>query len=87
MIIQTSHDVNPIRHGLFGTFSLGAGDRDRAPPPNHNFVVVAPMATKFDTAMELDVLYTLVTNLFVSSSLLRNYDVIIRIYEARRPKI
>ena len=45
-------------------------------PPDHNFVVIAPMIMKFGTGIKLDVFYTLVTKTFVTSLLLRNYDVI-----------
>ena len=44
--------------------------------PNHNFVVIAPMIMKFGTGIKLDVFYTMVTKQFVTSLLLRNYDVI-----------
>ena len=44
--------------------------------PHHNFVVIAPMIMKFDTGVKLDVFYTMVTQEFVTSLLLRNYDVI-----------
>ena len=43
---------------------------------HHNFVVIAPMIMKFDTGIKLDVFYTKVTKKFVTSLLLRNYDVI-----------
>ena len=42
----------------------------------HNFVVVAPMMMKFGTGIKLNVFYTMVTKTFVTSLLLRNYDVI-----------
>ena len=29
--------------------------------PHHNFVVIAPMITKFSTSIKLDVFYTMVT--------------------------
>ena len=45
--------------------------------PHHNFAVIAPMIMKFDTDIKLDVFYTMVTKKFVTSPLLRNYDVII----------
>ena len=51
--------------GFFGTISLG-----------HNFAAVAPMIINFETGMELDVFYTMVTKEFVMSLLLRNSDVI-----------
>ena len=44
--------------------------------PHHNFAVVAPMIMKFGTGIKLDVLYTMVTKNFVTSLLLRNFDVI-----------
>ena len=44
-------------------------------PPNHNFVVIAPMIMKFGTVMELDVFYTMSTKKIVTSLLLCNYDV------------
>ena len=44
--------------------------------PHDNFVVIAPMIMKFGTGIKLNVLYTMVTNKFVTSQLLRNYDVI-----------
>ena len=44
--------------------------------PHHNVVVIAPMIIKFGTGIKLDVFYTLVTKRFVTSPLLRNYDVI-----------
>ena len=31
------------------------------PPPNHNFVVIAPMIMKFGTGIKLDVFYAMVT--------------------------
>ena len=41
---------------------------------HHNFVLIAPMITKFGTGIKLDVFYTIVKN--VTSLLLHNYDVI-----------
>ena len=43
---------------------------------HHNFVVIAPMIMKFTTDVKLDVFYTLVSKEFVTSLLLRHYDVI-----------
>ena len=45
-------------------------------PPHHNFVVIAPMIIKFGTGVTLDVFYTMVTKEFVTTQLLRHYDVI-----------
>ena len=42
--------------------------------PHHNFVVIAAMIMKLDTGIKLDVFYTVVTKMFVTSLLLRNYD-------------
>ena len=44
--------------------------------PHHNFAVITPMIMKFGTDIKLDVFYTMVTKKFVTSLLLRNYDVI-----------
>ena len=44
--------------------------------PHHNFVVVAPMIMKFGTGVKLDVFHTIVTKTFLTSLLLRHYDVI-----------
>ena len=43
---------------------------------HHNYVVIAPMIMKLGTGIKLDVFYTVVTKTFVTSLLLRNYDVI-----------
>ena len=40
------------------------------------FVVIAPMIMKLDTGIKLYVFHTMVTKTFVTSLLLRNYDVI-----------
>ena len=56
--------------------SVMRGHESPPPPPNHNFVVIAPMTMKFGTGIELDVFYTVVTKKFVTSLLLRNYDII-----------
>ena len=45
-------------------------------PPHQNFVVIAPMIMKFGTGFKLDVFYTMVTKTFVTSLLLRHYEVI-----------
>ena len=44
--------------------------------PHHNFVVIAPTIMKFGTGIKLDVFYTVVTIKFVTSLLIRDYDVI-----------
>ena len=45
-------------------------------PPHHNFVVIAPMVMKFGTGVKIHVFYTMVAKKFVTSLLLRHYDVI-----------
>ena len=47
--------------------------------PHHNFVVIAPMIKELGTGIKLNVFYTMVTKTFVTSLLLRNYNVISRI--------
>ena len=65
--------LTPFDMGFFWTASHGGGSmRD----PHHNFVVIAPMIMKFGTGVKLDVFYTMVTEKFVRSLLLRHYDVI-----------
>ena len=55
--------------------------------PLHNFVVIAPMIIKFGTSIKLDVFYAMVTKKFVTSLLLRNYDVITCIQADAQAKI
>ena len=43
---------------------------------HHNFVIIAPMIMKLGTGIKLDVFYTMVAKRFVTSLLLRYYDVI-----------
>ena len=62
----------------------GGGGGMRA--PHHNFVVIAPMIMKFGTGVKLDVFYTMVTKTFVTSLLLRHYDVITCVWPMHRPK-
>ena len=52
----------------------------------NNFVGFALMNRKFSSVPELDVLYAMVTKVFVTPSLLRNYNVI-TVHETHRPKI
>ena len=44
--------------------------------PHHYFVVIVSMIMKFGTGIKLGVFYTVITKKFVTSLLLRNYDVI-----------
>ena len=43
--------------------------------PHHKFVVIA-LIIKFGRGIKLDVFYTMVSKKFVTSLLLRNYDII-----------
>ena len=63
---------------FFGTVSHGGGGGggEGMRAPHHNFVVIARMIMKFGTGLKLDVFYTMVTKQFVTSLLLRQYDVI-----------
>ena len=63
--------LNPIWHGLFLNRQLWGHEA-----PHHNIVIIAPMIMKFGTDVKLDVFYTMVTKNFVTSLLLRHYDVI-----------
>ena len=54
----------------------GGGGHEGHKGPHHNFVVIALMIMKFGTGIKLDVFYTMVTKEFVTSLLLRDYDVI-----------
>ena len=60
--------------GFFWTVSHGGGGGHE--DPHHNFVVIALMIMKFGTGVKLDVFYTMVAKQFVTSLLLRQYDVI-----------
>ena len=52
--------------------------------PHHKCVVIASLIMKFGRGIKLDVFYTLVSKKFVTSLLLRNYDVIICILASVR---
>ena len=54
--------------------SGGGGGEHDDPPIITLLLLIAPMVMKF--GMKLDVLYSVVTKNFVTSQLLRNYDVI-----------
>ena len=59
--------------GFFEPSVMGGGGHE---VPLHIFVVIAPMIMKFGTGVKRDLLYTMVTKKFVTSLLLRHYDVI-----------
>ena len=59
-----------------GFFRTVSHDRGGHEGPHHNFVVIAPMIMKFGTGIKLDVFYTMAAKTFVTSLLLRHYDVI-----------
>ena len=54
----------------------GGGGRGGHEGPHHKFVVIAPMIMKFGRGVKLDFFYTMITKTFVTSLLLRHYDVI-----------
>ena len=58
-----------------GVFELSVMEGGRHEGPHHNFVVIAPMIMKFGVGIKLDDFYTMVAKKFVTSLLLRNYDV------------
>ena len=51
--------------------------------PHHNLIVYALMSMKFDTVMETDVCYVIMTEIFLTAQMLRKYDVIDHIYGAK----
>ena len=61
--------------GFFKPSVIGGGGGDMR-APYHNFVIIALMIMKFGTGIQLDVFYTMITKRFVTSLLLRSYDVI-----------
>ena len=62
--------------GFFEPSIMGGGGGKAMRAPHHNFVVIAPMIMKFDTGVKLDVFYTMVAEIPVTSLLLRHYHVI-----------
>ena len=60
--------------GFFELSVMGGGGGHE--DPQHNIVAVALMIMKFGTGIKLDVFYTLLAKRFVTSLLLRTYDVI-----------
>ena len=79
--MQNLMEVRQTNLELLTLFDMGFLNRQlwgaiRAPLPHHNFVVNAPMVIKFGTDVKLDVFYTMVAKTFVTSLLLRHYDVI-----------
>ena len=81
MIAEDVYDYFPkmilaiFWHGLFLPSVMRGGGGDEG-PPHHNFVVIVLMIMKFGTGIELDVFYTMATKKFVTSLILRNYDLI-----------
>ena len=66
------HMLTLFDMGFFESSVMGGGHKG----PHHNFVVVASMITKFGTGIKRDAFYTMVAKYFMTSLLLRNYDVI-----------
>ena len=63
--------------GFFDCQSLGGRGEGKLRAPHNNFVVTAPMMMTFGAGIKLVVFYTMVRQMFVTSLLLRNYNVII----------
>ena len=59
--------------GFFEPSVMGGGGGMRT--LHHNFVGIAPMIMKFGTDVKLNIFYTMVAKQFVTSLLLRHYDV------------
>ena len=70
---KASFYFNPYLTWAFFEPSVMGGGHEG---PHHNFAVIAPMIIKFGTGVKLDVFYTTVTKKFVTSLILRQYDVI-----------
>ena len=68
------HTLTLFDMGFSGTVSHGGGGEHE--DPHYNFIVIALMIIKFDTGIKLDIFYAMVTKTFVTSLLLRSYDVI-----------
>ena len=60
--------------GFFEPSVMGGGGGHEG--PHHNLVVFARMIMTFGTGINLDVFYTMTPKKFLTSLLLRNYDVI-----------
>ena len=67
-------DLTLFYMGIFEPSVMGGEGDMRG--QHHNFVVIALMIVKFGTGVKLDVFYIMVTKNFVTSLLLRHYDVI-----------
>ena len=79
MLCQVSSQLtvfNPIRLALTMGFFLNCQSWGGHDAPHYRFVAITSMIMKFSPAIKLDVFYTIVTKKFVTSLLLRNYDVI-----------
>ena len=56
--VQPVNTVKP--HLTWAFFELSVMGGHGTPPPNHNFVVIAPVIMKFGTGIKLDLFYTMV---------------------------
>ena len=59
LLLKTGIPAAPTHGLIFEPSVMGGGGAWR--PPNHNFVVIAPMIMNFGTGVKLDVFYTMVT--------------------------
>ena len=67
ILLYNSLSLTLFNMGFFEPSVMGG--RGGQEGPHHNFVVIAPMITKFGTCVKLDVFYTMVTKKFVTSLL------------------
>ena len=77
---QRSFSKTAILENPSSYFTLACLEPSALKGTHHNFVLHAPTIIKLGTGMELDVLYRMVTKLFVTVILLSNYDAITGIY-------
>ena len=77
---QLSFSKTSILENPQSYFTLACLESSALKGTHNNFVVHARRIMKLGTDMELDMLYTMVTKLFVTMLLLSNYDAITGIY-------
>ena len=75
-VIQYLFVLTLFAMGFFEPSVGGGGGGGGEGALHHNFVVIAAMIMKFGTGNKLDVFYTMVTEKFLTSLLLRNYGFI-----------
>ena len=73
-MLEVAKILTPFDMVFFNRSSCGGGGGMSV--LHHHFVVVALMIMKFGTGIKIDVFYTMVAKTFVTSLLLRNYELI-----------